>query len=198
MTHPKNGMERLEALLDVFEETILSASDEEIIEETRLEGRDPEAVANEVRVLINSQIEKYRQRSQGETPLLGKPLAGTKKSRLPIISWHWQIPVTLAAGILVGIALTPLWRAEQDRVQPPISTEQIRGEMKGGQPTGECELTVDKTALPPAEEWLKLIAEDVVQGRVDEAVGQLEVFRCYYPDYKKSPSSASPQKPEMQ
>lgn len=107
----------------------------------------------------------------------------------------WQVPVASVAGILVGIALTLLMPRlmEQDGMQAPIPTEQSRGDMKGGHETGECELTVDRTELPAAEEWLKRIAEDVVRGRVDEAVDQLEVFRCYYPDYKQSPSSVSPQ-----
>lgn len=113
----------------------------------------------------------------------------------------WQVPVASVAGILVGIGLTLLMPRlmEQNGMQAPIPPEQevFRGERKGGQATGECELTLDITALPAAEEWLKQIAEDVVQGRVDEAVDRLKVFRCYYPDYKQSPSSASPQ-PETQ
>lgn len=150
-------------------------------------------------------------RERALTPLRGVPPEPSQPRKVPwkrlqtalenISIIGWQVPVASVAGILVGIALTLMVPrlVEQDGMQAPMPPEQgvIRGEHKGGQSTGECELTLDITALPAAEEWLKRIAEDVVQGRVDEAVNQLEVFRCYYPDYKQSPSDASPQ-PETQ
>ncbi len=61
MTHPKNDVERLQSLIDAVEESILSASDEEIVEDVRLEGRDPQAAAGAVRSMIGAQIKAQRQ-----------------------------------------------------------------------------------------------------------------------------------------
>lgn len=62
MSQPKNDIEKLTSLLDTVEESILQTPDEEIIEETRLEGKDPDTVADYVRQLITSQVKDHRQR----------------------------------------------------------------------------------------------------------------------------------------
>ena len=110
----------------------------------------------------------------------------------------WQVPVASVAGILMGIALTLLMPRlmEQEGTQTSGPTEQTGGETRGGQETGECELTLDRTALPAAEEWLKRIGEEMVKGHVDVASNQSEVFRCYYPDYRRSPSGARQKGPK--
>lgn len=61
MTRPKNDVERLQALIDAVEESILSASDEEIVEDVKLEGRDPQVAAGTVRSMIGAQIKAQRQ-----------------------------------------------------------------------------------------------------------------------------------------
>jgi hypothetical protein len=62
MSQPKTDIEKLTSLLDTVEESILQTPDEEIIEETRLEGKDPDTVADRVRQLITSQVKDHRQR----------------------------------------------------------------------------------------------------------------------------------------
>ena len=62
MSRPKNHIEKLGALLDAIEENILQASDEEIIEEKKASGEDPEAAARHVQSIIQSGIKKQRQK----------------------------------------------------------------------------------------------------------------------------------------
>lgn len=61
MKKPKNDGERLQAVIDAVEESILNASDEELAEDIRLEGREPKAVAADVQRLIAGQIKAQRQ-----------------------------------------------------------------------------------------------------------------------------------------
>ncbi len=62
MSRPKSDIEKLTSLLDALEESIIQTPDEEIIQETRLEGKDPDAVASDVGTLISSQLKTYRQK----------------------------------------------------------------------------------------------------------------------------------------
>jgi len=62
MSRPKSDIEKLNSLLDALEESILQTPDEEIIEETRREGKDPNKVADHVRDVIASQIKDHRQK----------------------------------------------------------------------------------------------------------------------------------------
>src|SRR6266536_6340248 len=61
MSHPKSDLEKLTSLLDTIEESMIQTPDEEIIEETRLEGKDPDTIADHVHQLITSQVKNYRQ-----------------------------------------------------------------------------------------------------------------------------------------
>lgn len=61
MTRPKNDIERLRTLIDAVEESILNASDEEILEDICLEGRDPDQVARSVQNMIGAKIKAHRQ-----------------------------------------------------------------------------------------------------------------------------------------
>lgn len=63
MTRPKNDADRLRYLVDAIEESFLSASDDEIVDDIRLQGRDPEAAADAVRQLIQAQIKAERQKA---------------------------------------------------------------------------------------------------------------------------------------
>jgi hypothetical protein len=60
MTPPGDANDRLRALLDAVEESISTATDQEILEDIRDEGRDPQKVADEVRGLISSRIAAHR------------------------------------------------------------------------------------------------------------------------------------------
>ncbi len=62
MKKPKNDSERLQAVIDAVEESILNASDEELAEDIRQEGREPEAPAANVQRLIAGQIKAQRQK----------------------------------------------------------------------------------------------------------------------------------------
>jgi len=62
MKKPKNDSERLQAVIDAVEESILNASDEELAEDIRLEGREPETTAANVQRLIATQIKAQRQK----------------------------------------------------------------------------------------------------------------------------------------
>jgi hypothetical protein len=61
MTGGKTDQAKLQALLDAVEEMVLDASDEEILEDVRLDGRNPETAADELAELIGAQIKAHRQ-----------------------------------------------------------------------------------------------------------------------------------------
>lgn len=60
MTRPGDAKERLRALLDAVEKSIFRAADQEILEDIRDEGRDPQAVGDEVRELISTRLATHR------------------------------------------------------------------------------------------------------------------------------------------
>lgn len=65
MTHSINDAERLQTLLDATAEFLLEASDEEILEDLRAEGANPERVAQEARVVLDNAL-----RTRGRRRLL--------------------------------------------------------------------------------------------------------------------------------
>ena len=60
MTGPKNDEERLEYLIESIEDSILSASDEEIVEDFRGNGQDPAQIASSAMALIRGQLNAER------------------------------------------------------------------------------------------------------------------------------------------
>lgn len=60
MTGLKNDEERLEYLIESIEDSILSASDEEIVEDFRSNGQDPAQVAASAMALIRGQLKAER------------------------------------------------------------------------------------------------------------------------------------------
>lgn len=60
MTGPKNDEERLEYLIESIENSILSASDEEIVEDFRSNGQDPAQIASSAMALIQGQLNAER------------------------------------------------------------------------------------------------------------------------------------------
>jgi hypothetical protein len=63
MAKPKDDRERLSNLYQSLSESIMSASDKEILEEYQEAGKDPAVVAESMKALLASQIKNYnRQR----------------------------------------------------------------------------------------------------------------------------------------
>lgn len=60
MTGPKNDEERLEYLIESIEDSILSASDKEIVEDFRSNGQDPAQIASSAMALIREQLNAER------------------------------------------------------------------------------------------------------------------------------------------
>lgn len=60
MTGPKNDEERLKYLIESIEDSILSASDEEIVEDFRSKGQDPTRIALNAMALIRGQLNAER------------------------------------------------------------------------------------------------------------------------------------------
>ncbi|ESQ17348.1 MAG: hypothetical protein N838_02635 [Thiohalocapsa sp. PB-PSB1] len=60
MTGPKNDEERLEYLIESIDDSILSASDEEIVEDFRSNGQDPAQIASSAMALIRRQLNAER------------------------------------------------------------------------------------------------------------------------------------------
>lgn len=62
MNRPKSDIGKLNSLLDALEESILQTPDDEIIEEARREGQNPDTVSNHVQQLITARIKEHRQK----------------------------------------------------------------------------------------------------------------------------------------
>lgn len=60
MTRRKKADEGLQLVLDALAESILNASDQEIIEEIKSENRDPDVVAKDVQAVITASVNAYR------------------------------------------------------------------------------------------------------------------------------------------
>ena len=61
MKSPTNDEDRLRLVIDVIEASIISSTDEEIIEDVCYSGQDPNEVAEKIRSLIGTQIKTSRQ-----------------------------------------------------------------------------------------------------------------------------------------
>ena len=62
MTRQKQNRDKLQALLDTIEDSILRADDEEILEDIALEGRDPEQAAEDIKNLISQSIKSHNRK----------------------------------------------------------------------------------------------------------------------------------------
>jgi hypothetical protein len=101
-----------------------------------------------------------------------------RRKRFTWTMWY-QIPVSLTAGLALGLALAPLVLSPT----PEISSEPDALPGFRGKP--DTQKTAD-TRHP--EEWLESIAELLVQGQVAEAHRELESFRNQYPDFEHNPA----------
>lgn len=128
--------------------------------------------------------------------------AVTKPAKAPPQSW-WQrlfsrrwnesrlpgpglsLPLTLVAGIVLGVALPSLltllhpqpvtWRGTNTQVSETPSTASI---------------TLSPAIKQNPAQWLNAIADLLKQGRVEQATTELDEFRLRYPNYQ--PSSSPP------
>lgn len=62
MTNSKTDHDRLLNLYDALSQSIIAASEDEIIEEYRQAGEEPAAVAESVRAIFSVQIKQYKQK----------------------------------------------------------------------------------------------------------------------------------------
>lgn len=89
----------------------------------------------------------------------------------------WQIVISLALAVLLGLGLSPFIDEQSGSSPAPI--------IHAGDPT--TGLTVDPThglgEAPAPEAWLESIAGLLLGGRVAEAEAELRAFRERYPDY---------------
>ncbi len=84
--------------------------------------------------------------------------------------------VSLLTGLLSGLNMPSPWR---DEAQPlkPADTKLI---LRNGDSTAQTR-AIAKNAQLPSEQWLEIIAELLVQQRVEEANIQLQAYRRQYP-----------------
>jgi hypothetical protein len=82
------------------------------------------------------------------------------------------VAASLLLGICSALIVPMLWQTEQ-AVLLPVNTSMV---LRNGQST------VGSNAQLSAEQWLEVIAELLVQQRVEEAHLQLQAFRQHYPD----------------
>lgn len=103
-------------------------------------------------------------------------------------SMGWKLPVTLTLGIIVGIAIAPLWHSDVQQLDhKPIDqpVPGFRGDEKATKPgtlnTHESHTRIERTP----EKWLEEIATLVYEGKISQALTQLHLFQAQYPDYPK-------------
>ena len=104
--------------------------------------------------------------------------------------WHFfrQTPaiagtlltVCILSGLLSGLFLPSPWRDKQQTIRSVDTSMVLRN---GSQVTDSQIATISSNAQLPAEQWLEVIAELLVQQRVEEARFQLRAFRKHYPDF---------------
>jgi hypothetical protein len=63
MSNKRTDTENLHALCDALSDSVVGASDEEVIEECRLVGRDPTDEARRLRALMLASVKTYQQRA---------------------------------------------------------------------------------------------------------------------------------------
>jgi len=93
----------------------------------------------------------------------------------------------LLTGLLSGLLLPSPWRDQQQIIQS-VDTAMV---LRNGSTTTNSQTTASGYPQLPAEQWLEIIAELLVQQRVEEAQLQLQAFRKRYPDLGvlKTPAS---------
>lgn len=91
-------------------------------------------------------------------------------------------------GLLGGLLLPSPWRDDQQTMQSVTTTMVLRN---GSNATRSQTTLMTDPARLPADQWLELIAELLVQQRVEEAQHQLRAFRKRYPDFGVSTPPAS-------
>lgn len=62
MDNQLNYKQELRAIMDALAESVIDSTDEEILEEVREEGLQPEAIAKQVHETLLSSVKKYRKR----------------------------------------------------------------------------------------------------------------------------------------
>lgn len=63
MSNKRNDEEKLDALIDALGDSVLEASDEEILEELRMSGVDPDAEAARLKAMMLGTVKAFRQRA---------------------------------------------------------------------------------------------------------------------------------------
>jgi hypothetical protein len=63
MSNKRTDTENLHALCDALSDSVVRASDEEVIEESRLVGRDPTGEARRLKALMLASVKTYQQRA---------------------------------------------------------------------------------------------------------------------------------------
>ncbi len=90
-----------------------------------------------------------------------------------------MLTVCLLAGLLGGLLLPSPWRDQQ-----PVQSVSTAMVLRNGSLATDSQIaTISSNAQLPAEQWLEIIAELLVQQRVEEAQFQLRAFRKHYPDF---------------
>jgi hypothetical protein len=116
MTGPKNDEERLEYLIESIEDSILSASNEEIVEDFRSNGQDPAQIASSAMALIRGQLNAHRKQRlatarQGYLRAVGQQFASRSLPTDPrerrgllerIMSAETQLPAELTLAFREG------------------------------------------------------------------------------------------------
>lgn len=90
------------------------------------------------------------------------------------------LTVCLLTGLLSGLILPSPWRDKQQPIQSVDTSMVLRN---GSHTTDSQSATVSSYAQLPAEQWLEIIAELLVQQRVEEAQIQLQAFKNHYPNF---------------
>lgn len=124
MTHPKNDEERRRFLEDALEEMLISAPDEAILEEVRLQGIDPEVAASAVTKLIETQIKLSRQ-SALHAARDGYRRVSETITRRPKIPATAEERRSLLQRILAGTATMPVGLTLAFREEKSLSDEDV-------------------------------------------------------------------------
>jgi hypothetical protein len=90
------------------------------------------------------------------------------------------LTVCILSGLLSGLLLPSPWRDKQQTIQSVDTSMVLRN---GSQATDSQTATISSNAQLPAEQWLEIIAELLVQQRVEEAQFQLQAFEKHYPNF---------------
>jgi hypothetical protein len=89
------------------------------------------------------------------------------------------VTMSLLAGVLSGLLLPSPWREQQQPIQPADTKMVLRN---GHSSTASQIAAITNNAQLSAEQWLEIIAELLIQQRVEEAHVQLQAFRQRHPN----------------